>query len=132
MAMSSLTFYNLSHSPISLSDEPTFTPILFFSARKVSDATPSPIQTPSDINPTKENHASLSQTRTSPKKAAKAATSKKQAKQKKTQPSSFEKELEEMQEKLQAMKLEKEKTLELLKEKDEILKTKEEDLAMKG
>ncbi|KAM1018620.1 hypothetical protein ACFX13_040844 [Malus domestica] len=37
-----------------------------------------------------------------------------------------------MQEKLQAMKLEKEKTLELLKEKDEILKTKEEDLAMKG
>ncbi|KAM1025138.1 hypothetical protein ACFX2C_038342 [Malus domestica] len=101
-------------------------------AGKVSDATPSPIQTPSDSNPAKENHESLSQTRTSPKKSAKAAASKKQAKQKKTQPSSFEKELEEMQEKLQAMKLEKEKTEELLKEKDEILKTKEEDLAMKG
>ncbi|TQD87536.1 hypothetical protein C1H46_026953 [Malus baccata] len=101
-------------------------------AGKVLDAAPSPIQTPWDSNPEKENHASLSQTRTSPKKSAKAAASKKQAKQKKTQPSSFEKELEEMQEKLQAMKLEKEKTLELLKEKNEILKTKEEDLAMKG
>ncbi|KAM2931953.1 hypothetical protein FF1_040087 [Malus domestica] len=55
-------------------------------AGKVSDATPSPIQTPSNSNPAKENHASLSQTRTSPKKSAKAAASKKQAKQKKTQP----------------------------------------------
>ncbi|CAN6555888.1 unnamed protein product [Malus baccata var. baccata] len=101
-------------------------------AGKVLDAAPSPIQTPWDSNPEKENHASLSQTRTSPKKSAKVAASKKQAKQKKTQSSSFEKELEEMQENLQAMKLEKEKTLELLKEKNEILKTKEEDLAMKG
>ncbi|CAN6555891.1 unnamed protein product [Malus baccata var. baccata] len=98
-------------------------------AGKVSEAASSPIQTPSDSDPTKENHASRSQTRTSPKKLAKAAASKKQAKQKKTQLS--EAASDEMQEKLQAMKLEKEKTLELLKEKDEILKTKEEDLAMK-
>ncbi|KAM1185594.1 hypothetical protein ACFX13_015121 [Malus domestica] len=86
-------------------------------ARKVSDAASSPIQIPSDFNPTKENHKSLSQPRTSPEKSVKAAAFKKQARQKQTQPSSFEKELEEMQEKLQVMRLEKEKTEELLKEK---------------
>ncbi|KAM1535950.1 hypothetical protein FF1_014839 [Malus domestica] len=86
-------------------------------ARKVSDAAPSPIQIPSDFNLTKENHKSLSQPRTSPEKSVKAAAFKKQARQKQTQPSSFEKELEEMQEKLQVMRLEKEKTEELLKEK---------------
>ncbi|KAM0978930.1 hypothetical protein ACFX2C_014852 [Malus domestica] len=101
-------------------------------AGKVSDAAPSPIQIPSDSNPVKENHESLSQPRTSPKKSVKAAAFKKQARQKQTQPSSFEKELEEMQEKLQAMRLEKEKIEELLKEKDEILKIKEKELEMKG
>ncbi|KAB2608860.1 high mobility group B protein 6-like [Pyrus ussuriensis x Pyrus communis] len=99
---------------------------------KVSDAAPSPIQIPSDSNPAKENHDTLSQPRTSPKKSVKAAAFKKQAKQTQTQPSSFEKELEEMQEKLQAMRLEMEKTEELLKEKDEILKIKEEELETKG
>ncbi|KAM2227818.1 hypothetical protein ACFXTI_014587 [Malus domestica] len=101
-------------------------------AGKVSDAAPSPIQIPSDFNPVKENHESLSQPRTSLKKSVKAAAFKKQARQKQTQPSSFEKELKEMQEKLQAMRLEKEKTEELLKEKDEILKIKEKELEMKG
>lgn len=99
---------------------------------KVSDAAPSPIQIPSDSNPTKENHDSLSQPRTSPKMSVKAAAFKKQAKQTQTQPSSFEKELEEMQKKLQVMKLEMEKTEELLKEKDEILKIKKEELETKG
>ncbi|KAB2608728.1 high mobility group B protein 6-like [Pyrus ussuriensis x Pyrus communis] len=101
-------------------------------AGKVSDAAPSPIQIPSDSNPAKENHDSLSQPRTSPKKSVKAGALKQQAKQKQTQHSSSEKKLKEMQEKLQAMRLEKEKTEELLKEKDEILKTKVEELETKG
>ncbi|CAN6585921.1 unnamed protein product [Malus baccata var. baccata] len=83
-------------------------------AGKVSDAAPSPIQIPSDSNLAKENHESLSQPRTSPKKSVKAAAFKKQARQKQTQPS-----------------LKKEKTEELLKEKDEILKIKEKELEMK-
>lgn len=53
------------------------------------------------------------------------AASKKQSKQ---QQQSFEKDLFEMQEKLQQLRLEKEKTEELLKEKDEALKQKEEEL----
>ncbi|XP_050377231.1 high mobility group B protein 13-like [Argentina anserina] len=89
-------------------------------------AVPSPIPT----DPVKENHESLSKSRTSPKKAAKA--SKKQSKAKETAQSSFEKDLQEMEEKLRAMRLEKEKTEELLKEKDEILKIKEEELESKG
>ena len=42
-------------------------------------------------------------------------------------PSSFEKELEEMQERLQQLRIEKEKTEELLKEKDEMLRIKDEE-----
>ncbi|PQM42550.1 high mobility group B protein 6-like [Prunus yedoensis var. nudiflora] len=99
-------------------------------AGKVSEPDPSPIQAVSQADLAKENHESLSQPRASPKKSkSKAAASKKQSKE--TQ-SSFEKDLQEMQEKLQEMRLEKEKTEELLKEKDEILKLKEEELETKG
>ncbi|XP_010529634.1 PREDICTED: high mobility group B protein 6 [Tarenaya hassleriana] len=45
---------------------------------------------------------------------------------------SFEKDLMEMQAMLEKMKIEKEKTEELLKEKDEILKRKDEELESKG
>lgn len=91
-------------------------------------AAPSPIPT----DPAK-NHQSLSQPRTSPKKATKASKKQsKAAKEKETAQSSFEKDLQEMEEKLQALRLEKEKTEELLKEKDEILKLKEEELESKG
>lgn len=45
---------------------------------------------------------------------------------------SFEKELLEMQEMLQQMRLEKEKTEELLKERDEALKQKDEELENRG
>ncbi|KAF3448679.1 hypothetical protein FNV43_RR09392 [Rhamnella rubrinervis] len=95
-------------------------------AGKVSE--PSPISVPPNSNddPEKENHESLSQPRSSPKKG-KAAASKKQSKQ-----SSFEKDLQEMQEKLQLLQLEKEKTEELLRAKDETLKLKEEELETRG
>lgn len=94
-------------------------------AGKMSE--PSPISVPqlSNGDPEKENH---SQTRSAPKKGKAAAASKKQSK---TQ-SSFEKDLEEMQEKLQQLRLEKEKTDELLKAKDEILKLKEEEIETRG
>ncbi|KAG7956371.1 hypothetical protein I3843_11G120900 [Carya illinoinensis] len=88
---------------------------------KVSEPSPIPV-TPAD-NPEKENHESLSQPRSSPKKGK--AASKKQSKK---QPQSFENELLEMQEKLQQLRLEKDKTEELLKAKDEMLKHKEEEL----
>lgn len=65
-----------------------------------------------------------------PKKKEKAAASKKQQQSKQQQ--SFEKDLLEMQEKLQQLRLEKEKTEELLKAKDEILKQKEEELENRG
>ncbi|XP_030951920.1 high mobility group B protein 6-like [Quercus lobata] len=100
-------------------------------AGKVS---PSPVPPPPANDPEKENHESLSQPRTSPKKG-KARASKKQTKQlQKQQPEqdSFEKDLLEMQEKLQKLRLEKEKTEELLKAKDEILKQKEEELETRG
>ncbi|XP_057421825.1 high mobility group B protein 6-like [Lotus japonicus] len=45
---------------------------------------------------------------------------------------SFEKDLLEMQEKMQQMRLEKEKTEELLKARDELLKQKEEELENRG
>ena len=100
-------------------------------AGKVS---PSLVPPPPANDPEKENHESLSQPRTSPKKG-KARASKKQTKQQqKQQPEqdSFEKDLLEMQEKLQKLRLEKEKTEELLKAKDEILKQKEEELETRG
>ena len=100
-------------------------------AGKVS---PSLVPPPPANDPEKENHESLSQPRTSPKKG-KARASKKQTKQQqKQQPEqdSFEKDLLEMQERLQKLRLEKEKTEELLKAKDEILKQKEEELETRG
>lgn len=94
-------------------------------AQTVSD---SPVPSPLGSDPFKENHESLSQPRSEPKKAAKGKS--KQAAAKKQD--SLEKDLLEMQEMLEKMKLEKEKTEELLKEKDEILKLKEEELEVKG
>ena len=45
---------------------------------------------------------------------------------------SFERDLQEMQEKLEQLRLEKEKTEELLKARDEMLKIKEEELETRG
>jgi upstream-binding transcription factor len=58
------------------------------------------------------------------------AASKKQQQQPKQQ--SFEQDLLEMQEKMEQLRLEKEKTEELLKAKDEILKQKDEELENRG
>lgn len=85
----------------------------------------SPIPNPSDAGLSKENHESLSQ----PKKAAAKGKAKQATKK---QDTSFDKDLQEMQEMLEKMKLEKEKTEELLKEKDEMLKMKEEELEVQG
>ncbi|CAM8910167.1 unnamed protein product [Rhodiola kirilowii] len=65
----------------------------------------------------------------SPKVAKQTKASKKS---KQTESSSIEKDLLEMQEKLEQLRLEKEKTELLLKEKYEILKTKEEELEARG
>lgn len=86
-----------------------------------------PIPAP-ETDPSKENHESLSQPRTEPKKAAakgrtKKATTKNQ--------DSFEKDLQDLQEMLEKMKIEKQKTEELLKEKDQMLKMKDEELDVK-
>ncbi|XP_022985391.1 high mobility group B protein 6-like [Cucurbita maxima] len=70
-----------------------------------------------------EEEILLSQNQSSAKKSkSKAAPKKQPAKQ------SFDKELQEMQEMLQQMRLDKEKTEELLKAKDEMLKQKDEEL----
>ncbi|MBA0575176.1 hypothetical protein Golob_024885 [Gossypium lobatum] len=83
----------------------------------------SPTQAPSPMksDPSKENHDGLSQ----PLKG-KAAGKGKQSKK------SFEKDLQEMQDMLQKLRIEKEKTEELLKEKDEMLKMKDEEIENKG
>ncbi|KAL5552367.1 hypothetical protein UlMin_002543 [Ulmus minor] len=95
---------------------------------KVSEMAPSPIPPMSKDDPAKENHELLSQPQSSPAaKKGKATGGKKQSKQ-----SSFEKDLQEMQEKLQRLQIQKEKTDELLKEKDEMLKIKEEELENRG
>lgn len=86
-------------------------------AKKVSESSTPPISMESESG--KENHQSVSQ----PKGRA---ASRKQSKQ------SFEKDLLEMQEMLQKLRLEKEKTEELLKAKDEILKQKDEELDERG
>uniref|UniRef100_A0A2C9WC65 HMG box domain-containing protein n=1 Tax=Manihot esculenta TaxID=3983 RepID=A0A2C9WC65_MANES len=96
-------------------------------AQKLSEISPVP-PPPSDTDPLKENHESLSQSRSSPKKSKAKAPKAKQTKQ----TSSFEKDMQEMQEMLQKLRIEKEKTEELLKEKDEMLKAKEEELVTKG
>ncbi|GMJ10974.1 3xHigh Mobility Group-box1 [Hibiscus trionum] len=90
-------------------------------AQKLSPTPPVPSPMEAD-DPAKEN----SQTLTSPKKGKAAAAKAKQSKQ------SFEKELQEMQDMLQKLRIEKEKTEELLKEKDEMLKMKEEEIETKG
>ncbi|CAI9094255.1 OLC1v1029958C1 [Oldenlandia corymbosa var. corymbosa] len=84
---------------------------------------PSPVAaalTPADSVASKENSLPVSQKKS--KKGASKAAAKKQA-----EPASFEKELQEMQEKLQQMRLEKEQTEELLKVKEEALKQNEEE-----
>ncbi|XP_050230047.1 high mobility group B protein 13-like [Mercurialis annua] len=98
-------------------------------AQKLSAISPVPAPPSAADDASKENHESLSQPRTSPKKSKSKAGGK--AKQSK-QTNDFEKEMQEMQEMLQRLNLEKEKTEELLKEKDEILKAKEEELETKG
>ncbi|GAV63553.1 HMG_box domain-containing protein [Cephalotus follicularis] len=87
---------------------------------------PSPTPVPPPTND--ENHETLSQPASFPKKAKATRASKAAKNQQKT---SFEKELEEMQEMLKKMMIEKEKTEELLKETDEKLKVKEEELESK-
>jgi upstream-binding transcription factor len=77
----------------------------------------------STISPLSEN---LSQ----PKK--RKAASKKQQQQQQPKQQSFEQDLLEMQEKMEQLRLEKEKTEELLKAKDEILKQKDEELENRG
>lgn len=72
----------------------------------------------------KENHESLSQPRSQQRKKSKKVASK--GKQK-SEEQSFEKDLQEMQEKLQQLKLEKEQTEEILKAKDAALKQTEEE-----
>ncbi|KAA8528259.1 hypothetical protein F0562_035490 [Nyssa sinensis] len=93
-------------------------------AGTISQSSPTPIAPPVDDSAGKENHESLSQPRAARK--TKAALKSKQPQQ------SFEKELLEMQEKLQQLRLEKEKTDELLKARDDMLKLKEEELATRG
>ncbi|KAK6935498.1 High mobility group box domain, partial [Dillenia turbinata] len=84
-------------------------------AGKLSQISPA-LSIPALEGTDKENHESLTQ----PKKT--------KSKQTKHQQSSFEKEVQDLKEKLQQMRLEKEKTEELLKERDEMLKQKEEEL----
>ncbi|CAL0312594.1 unnamed protein product [Lupinus luteus] len=84
-------------------------------AAKVSESSVTPHLLPSEVAKENYNEDSLAH----PKKG-KAASKKQQQ--------SFEKDLLEMQEKLQQLRLEKEKTEELLKVKDEALKQKEEEL----
>ncbi|KAK8484233.1 hypothetical protein V6N12_029123 [Hibiscus sabdariffa] len=90
-------------------------------AQKLSPAPPVPSPMEAD-DLSKENSRAL----TSPKKGKAPSAKAKQSKQ------SFEKELQEMQDMLQKLRIEKEKTEELLKEKDEMLKLKEEEIQNKG
>ncbi|XP_021754323.1 high mobility group B protein 13-like isoform X2 [Chenopodium quinoa] len=92
-------------------------------AGKPSDSVDMPALVPeSDL--TKENNETLSHPR-SEKKKSKAKSKAKAKKGEET--NDFEKDLQEMQEMLEKMKIEKDKTEEMLKEKDEILKRKEEE-----
>lgn len=98
-------------------------------AQKLS-AEPSPVPVPpsAEANPNKENVQGLP----SPKKGKSKSKSKSKAKQQQEnespQQQDFERELQAMQEMMEKLKIEKEKTEELLKEKDEILKRKDEEL----
>ena len=99
-------------------------------AQKLSETSTATVLSPSDADPSKENHASHSQPRSSPKKGKSKAVKAKQNKE--ASASLFEKDFQEMQEMLQQLKLEKEKTEVLLKEKDDMLKAKDEEIEMKG
>ncbi|CAM8898743.1 unnamed protein product [Rhodiola kirilowii] len=88
----------------------------------VSNVQPSPAKAIDSI-PAKEV---IPDVQPSPKVAKQTKASKQ------TESSSIEKDLLEMQEKLEQLRLEKEKTELLLKEKYEILKTKEEELEARG
>ncbi|CAL5371309.1 unnamed protein product [Camellia sinensis] len=78
---------------------------------------------PTTTTTTFENHESLSQPQ-SAKKAKKAGTKAKQQQQNQS--------FEELQEKLQQLRIEKEQTEELLKAREETLKMKEEELEARG
>ncbi|MED6137579.1 High mobility group B protein 6 [Stylosanthes scabra] len=81
----------------------------------------------------KENLDTTTTTTTlSQPKKGRPASKKQSTKQQQSSSSSFEKELLEMQEKLQRLHLEKEKTEELLKAKDEALKLKDQELETRG
>lgn len=87
-------------------------------AGKSADPLDLPVSVP-ESDPLKENHETLSQPRSEKKK------SKSKSKAKKVEETnSFEKDLQEM---LEKMKIKKEKTDEILKEKDEVLKKKDEE-----
>ncbi|KAJ6933729.1 hypothetical protein NC651_008968 [Populus alba x Populus x berolinensis] len=98
--------------------------------QKLSETSTATVLSPSDTDPSKENHASHSQPRSSPKKGKSKAAKAKQNKE--ASASLFEKDFQEMQEMLQQLKLEKEKTEVLLKEKDDMLKAKDEEIEIKG
>ncbi|KAL1326455.1 hypothetical protein HN51_036555 [Arachis hypogaea] len=93
---------------------------------KVSEFTP-PISEQVIMKENLDTTTTVSQ----PKKG-RAASKKQSTKQQQQQSPSFEKELLEMQEKLQQLHLEKEKTEELLKAKDEALKLKDQELENRG
>ena len=95
-------------------------------AGQISESSPAPVPTPSE-DAGKENHESLSQP-LSGKKKTKGAQKGKKSKESQ----SFERDLQEMQEKLGQLRLEKEKTEGLLKARDEMLKIKEEELETRG
>ena len=95
-------------------------------AGQISESSPAPVPTPPE-DAAKENHESLSQP-LSGKKKTKVAQKGKKSKESQ----SFERDLQEMQEKLGQLRLEKEKTEELLKARDEMLKIKEEELETRG
>ncbi|CAN1254263.1 High mobility group B protein 13 [Linum perenne] len=93
-------------------------------AQELTDSSPVVPSAPSETSDLmKENHQSVSSAKKGKGKAAKGA---------KQQQASFDMELEQMQEMLEQLKLEKEKTEEMLKEKDEMLKAREEELENKG
>ncbi|XP_052210858.1 high mobility group B protein 6-like [Diospyros lotus] len=92
-------------------------------AAAISQPSPPAAALPPEDSAEKENHESLSQPRSAKKtKAARKAK----------QPSSFEQELQEMQEKLERLRLEKEQTEGLLKAREEELKLKEEEIESRG
>ena len=95
-------------------------------AGQISESSPAPVSTPPE-DAAKENHESLSQP-LSGKKKSKGAQKGKKSKESQ----SFERDLQEMQEKLGQLRLEKEKTEGLLKARDEMLKIKEEELETRG